>query len=58
MYFYFYFYLNETIELNSVSGDLVHPAFIDIDTALVSHRGPTVRHDSHPFDKSIDRRIK
>ena len=51
-------YLNETIELNNVSGDLVHPACIDIDTTLDSHREPTVGHDSHPFDKSVDKRVK
>ena len=51
-------YLIGTIELNTVSGDLVHPTFIDIDTALDSHREPTVRHDSHPFDKSVDHRVR
>ncbi len=43
-------YLNDTIEINNVSGDLAHPACIDIDIALDSHREPTVRQDSHPFD--------
>ena len=51
-------YLNETIELNNVSGDLVHPACTDIDTALDFHREPTVRQDSHPFDKSVDPGVK
>ncbi len=51
-------YLNDTIELNNVSGDLVHPACIDIDIALDSHQEPTVRHDLHPFDKSVDHRVK
>ena len=50
--------MNETIELNNVAGDLVHRACFDIDTAVDSHRETTVRHDSHPFDKSVDPRVK
>jgi len=52
--------LNETIELNNVTGDIVHPACIDIGTTGDSHREPTgtVRQVSHPFVKSVDPRVK
>ena len=50
--------MNETIELNNITGDLVHPACIDIDTTLDSHREPIVRQVPHPFDKSVDPRVK
>ncbi len=52
--------LNEFIELNDNSGDLVHPMLIniDIDTAGDSHRGSIVRQVTPPFDKSVDPRGK
>jgi hypothetical protein len=48
------------IELNENSGNLVRPTLIniDIDTAGGSHRGPTVRQVTPPFDKSVDPRFK
>ena len=50
--------MNESIEVNNVTEDLVHPACIDIATTLDFHREPTVRQVSHPFDKSVDPRVK
>ena len=51
--------LNELIKLNDNWGDLVHPTLINIDinNAVDSHRGSTVRHDTLPFDKSVDPRV-
>ncbi len=51
---------NASLDLNEISGDLVHPMPInaDIDTAGDSHRGSTVRQVTPPFDKSVDPRVK